>query len=568
MGDSVVRRQWSAIVLAAVGAVGTAPASTDIHDRTQSRSMVISYDGIVASEHPLASAVGARVLAEGGSAVDAAIATNAVMGLVAPMMNGIGGDLFAIVYDAKTDRMVGLNASGWAPQGLSIDVLRRHGLNSMPEFGIHSVTVPGAVAGWAMLHQRFGTRPMAELLAPAIHYAREGFPVSERTGAWWAEWADSGAHDPDAAALYLPGGRAPRTGERFRNPDLAWSLEQIAAHGPRAFYDGPVADRILKTSSARGGTLERADLADFAPEWVEPISTEYRGWTVYELPPNEQGIAALEMLNMLETLPLSSWGHDAPATVHAQIEAKKLAYADLLRYVGDPRQTRVPVQGLLDKGYARSRAALIDPAHAHCAVEAGSPPRGADTTMLTVVDRAGNMVSLIQSNYQSFGSGIAVAGAGFALQDRGALFTLEPNHPNSLAPRKRPLHTIIPAFMTHGQDKIAFGIMGGWNQAQAHAQFVANVVDFGMTIQQAIDAPRFSKHTFAGCDVQIEDRFPATTRAALTALGHVLTVQGAYSEEMGGGQAVRRDFAAGVNYGASDPRKDGAAVPEVRGASR
>ena len=525
--------------------------------------MVISSDGIVASEHPLASAVGARILAQGGSAVDAAIATNAVMGLVAPMMNGIGGDLFAIVYDAKADRLFGLNASGWAPQGLSIEFLRSHGETAMPLYGIHSVTVPGAVAGWAALHQRFGSRPLTELLAPAIHYARAGFPVSERTSAWWADYAESGPRDADAAALYLPGGRAPRAGERFRNPDLAGSLEQIAAHGSRAYYEGAIAERILNTSAAHGGTMVRADLAEFSPEWVEPLSTDYRGWTVYELPPNEQGMAALEMLNMLETFPLASWGHNSPATLHAHIEAKKLAYADLIQYVGDPRRTQIPVAGLLDKGYARSRAALIDPAHAHCEVVAGTPPRGGDTTLLTVVDRAGNMVALIQSNYEEFGSGVVVAGAGFVLHDRGALFTLEPGHPNSLAPRKRPLHTIIPAFMSRGQDKIAFGVMGGWNQAQAHVQFVSNVVDFGMNIQQAIDAPRYTKRTFAGCDVQIEDRVPPDTRAALTARGHVLTVQGAYSESMGGAQAVRRDFASGINFGASDPRKDGAAIPEV-----
>jgi gamma-glutamyltranspeptidase/glutathione hydrolase len=356
-------------------------------------------------------------------------------------------------------------------------------------------------------------------------------------------------------------------GEIFRNPELAWTYREIATRGRDAFYTGEIARRVLATSAGHGGTMASADLAAFESEWVEPISTTYRDWTVWELPPNGQGIAALEMLNIMERFPLAEWGHNSARALHVMIEGKKLAYADMLRYDADPRFARIPVEGLRSKSFAAARAKEIDLARANCAVEAGVPP-GTDqgTTYLSVVDREGNLVSLIQSNYSSvgFGSGLGVAGAGFALQNRGGLFTLERGHPNVLAPRKRPLHTIIPAFMEKGDIRIAFGIMGGWNQAQAHAQFVSNVVDHGMNIQGALDAPRFSKETFAGCDVSLESRIPEAIRAQLAALGHEIVLRGDYSAvRMGAGQAVLRDFAKSVNYGASDPRKDGAAVLEL-----
>jgi gamma-glutamyltranspeptidase/glutathione hydrolase len=533
-------------------------------DRTQGRSMVISRGGIVAAESPLAAQAGATVLAHGGNAIDAAVATNAAMGAVEPMMNGMGGDLFAIVYEAKTGKLYGLNASGWAPAKFSIEFLKGKGISEMPQRGIQSVTVPGAVDGWSKLLARFGTKSLPELLAPAIHYARDGFPVPEWDAAYWAGSVDLLKKDPNTSATYLMNGRAPRVGEVFRNLDLARSLEQVAKGGRDAYYKGEIAARIVAYSSKMGGTMATEDLADYSSEWVEPISTTYHGWTVYEIPPNGQGIAALEMLNIMEKFPLAEFGQDSADALHTMIEAKKLGYADMHRYVADPKFSKVPVEGMLSKDYAAQRAKLIDMAQANCSVSPGEPafPTAGDTTYLTVVDADGNMVSLIQSNFSGFGSGLVADGTGFALQNRGGLFSLDPDSPNALAGRKRPLHTIIPGFMTNGDQKIAFGIMGGFNQAQAHAQFVSDVVDFGMNIQASLEAARFTKPTFAGCDVQIEDRIPAATRDALTQRGHKVEVRGSYSANMGGGQAVRRDFSTGVNYGASDPRKDGAAIPE------
>jgi gamma-glutamyltranspeptidase/glutathione hydrolase len=542
-------------------------SAASAQDRSQSRSMVGSQAGIVASESVLASEVGARILENGGNAIDAAVATNAMMGLVAPMNDGIGGDLFAIVYEAKTGKLYGLNASGWAPAALSADYLLAKGITAMPQRGIHSVTVPGAVDGWDRLLKRFGRKSLADVLAPAIGYAEEGFPVGEVVDAYWRDSEKILREDEPTAKTYLPGGHVPKMGEIFRNPDLAWSYRQIATGGKEAFYKGEVAKKILATFAAHGGTMKAPDLAEFESEWVDPISTTYRGWTVYEMPPNGQGIAALEMLNIMERFPLGEMGHNSPRALHTMIEAKKIAYADMLRYDADPRFAKIPVDGLRSKEFAASRAKLIDSSKASCSVAPGKPP-GTDngTTYLSVVDRDGNMVSLIQSNFATvgFGSGIAVGGAGFVLQNRGGMFTLDKSHPNVLAGRKRPLHTIIPAFMEKGDVRVAFGIMGGWNQAQAHAQFVSNVVDFGMNVQGALDAPRFSKETFAGCDVNFEARIPEATRKELTALGHQIVMRGDFSStRMGSGQAVERDFSKGINFGASDPRKDGAAVAEL-----
>jgi gamma-glutamyltranspeptidase/glutathione hydrolase len=539
-------------------------AKASAQDRTQGRSMVISRRGVASAENPLAAQAGATVLAHGGNAVDAAVAMNAVMGVVEPMMNGIGGDLFAIVYDAKSGKLYGLNASGWAPAGLSIEFLKSKGVNGMPQTGIQSVTVPGAVDGWSKLLARFGTKKFSEVLAPAIYYAREGFPVPEWDAAYWAEAVDYLKQDKNAAATFLLDGRAPRVGEIFRNLDLAHSLESLASGGRDAYYEGEIAKKIVALSTRLGGTMTAEDLADYSSEWVEPISTTYHLWTVYEIPPNGQGIAVLEMLNIMERFSLAHFGHNSTDALHAMIEAKKLAYADMYRYVADPKFSRVPVQGLLSKEYAAQRAKLVDMGKANCDVLPGEPqlPTSGDTTYLTVTDSDGNMVSLIQSNYAEFGSGLVADGAGFTLQNRGALFSLDPNSPNKLAGHKRPLHTIIPGFMTNGQKRIAFGIMGGFNQAQAHAQFVSNVVDFGMNIQEALEAARFRKVTFAGCDVDLEDRIPLAVRDGLTQRGHQIKVHGAYSAIVGGGQAVQRDISTGVNYGASDPRKDGEAIPE------
>jgi len=531
--------------------------------RSQGRSMVVTRGGIVATESPLASQAGAMILAQGGNAIDAAVAANAVVGVVEPMMNGIGGDLFAIVYEAKTGKIYGLNASGWAPAKLSVEFLRSKGNDKMPQRGIDSVTVPGAVDGWSKLLTRFGTKKFSEVLTPAIHYAKDGFPVPELAAEYWAGGEKKLRADPNAAATFLVNGNAPRLGEVFRNPDLAHSLELLAAGGRDAYYKGDIATSIVATSAKLGGAMTAEDLAEYSSEWVEPISTTYRGWTVYEIPPNGQGIAALEMLNIMESFSFGQFQNAADLT-HMMIEAKKLAYADMYRYVADQKFSRVPVAGMLSKDYAAQRAKLIDMTKANCDVGPGEPEFSAkgDTMYLSVVDRDGNMVSLIQSNYSSFGSGVVADGTGFVLQNRGGLFSLDAKSPNVLAAHKRPLHTIIPGFMTHGDERVAFGIMGGFNQAQAHAQFVSNVVDRGMNIQAAMEAPRFTKYSFAGCDVMLEDRFPAEVRSALAQRGHQIDLLGSFAQEVGGGQAVRRDFSIGVNYGTSDPRKDGAAIPE------
>lgn len=529
-------------------------------DRHSARSMVVSEYGIVAATHTLASQAGAEVLRRGGSAVDAAIAANAVLGVTEPMMNGIGGDLFAIYWDAKSGKLYGLNSSGWAPQALTLDHMKAKGVTEIPLDSIDSVTVPGAVAGWNALHDRFGRLPWKDLFGPAIFYADHGFPLPELIAGFWTEAPHVFAHDPEGQRVYLPNGEPPQLGEIFHNPNLAKALRLISQNGPAAYYRGDIAQAILATSQAHGGTMSAADLADFKPEWVEPVSTTYRGWTVYELPPNGQGMAALEMLNIMETVPASPDGPSSVAELHKKIEAMKLAYADLERYNADPRFAKVPVKGLLSKEYAQERARQINPDHANCSVPYGSPQ--SDTTYLTAVDRDGNIVSLIQSNYQAFGSGITVRGMGFVLQDRGALFSLDPNSPNVLAPHKRPFHTIIPAFMERGDQHIGFGIMGGANQPLAHAQFVSNVADYGMNVQQALENARFTVHPDRGCNIYIESRVPQQVRDKLSAMGHQLHVTEEYSTRMGRGNAVVHDSKLKINFGGSDARADGSAEAE------
>lgn len=528
----------------------------------QSRSLVISPTGLVASEHPLASQAGIGMLAAGGNAVDAAIAANAAMGVLSPMMCGIGGDLFAIVYEAKTRRYYGINGSGWAPAQFNLEWLREKGLTNIPLHGIEAVTVPGTVDAWDKLLKRFGQLTFREVLQPAIRYAEQGFPVAEKSAGYWSGTTAMLQKQPNAARTFLLDGQPPREGDLFKNPDLAWSYRAIAAEGREAFYTGPIAQKILALSHQLKGPLRPADLAEYQAEWTAPISTTYRGWTVYELPPNGQGIAALMMLNLMEKFDLKASGHNSAETLHLLIEAKKLAYADLLRYVADPSQAAIPVEGLISKSYAAERIRTLDPALAKSHYDSGQPPVGADTTYLCAVDREGNMVSLIQSVYYLFGTGLVPEGAGFVLQNRGALFQLDPNHPNALRGRKRPLHTIIPAFMAREGVRIAFGIMGGWNQAQAHAQFVANVADFDLNIQAALEAPRFTKLDFEGNKVELESRIPESVAEALRAKGHLPQRQTAWSQNVGGGQAVMRDERRRLNFGASDPRKDGAAIPE------
>jgi gamma-glutamyltranspeptidase / glutathione hydrolase len=531
------------------------------------RSVITSKYGVVAASQPMAAMSGIQILERGGNAVDAAIATNAVIGLMEPANNGIGGDLFAIIYEAKTGKLYGLNASGWASQAETAEKLLSSGITEMPKSGAWTVTVPGAVAGWAALQQRFGTKPLSELLAPAIYYAENGVPINDITAGDWREFEKVPRENSSFRSTFLVNGeRAPRLGEVWKNPGLATSLRRIAAKGANGFYQGATAKAIVDTLHQLGGVMTLDDLAGFKPEWVEPISTSYRGWTVYELPPNTQGIAALMMLNIMEQFPMSDYGFASAKSLHTMIEAKKLAYADMLKYVGDPKFSRIPVEQMLDKRRAAARAKLIGE-RANCDVQADTIPGfsdapGGDTIYMSAIDKDGNIVSLIQSNFSAFGSRIVAKGTGFVLQNRGALFTLTPNQPNTLAGHKRPLHTIIPAFMTKGDVKIGFGIMGGWNQAQAHAQFVANVVDFGMNIQDALEAARFTKLTFTGCDVDIEDPVPESVRAELSSLGHQLKVfprrgMGPF----GLGQAVMED-GTGTHYGGSDPRADGEAIPQ------
>jgi len=551
-------------------------------DVAAGRSKIATKFGIVAASQPLAARAGVQILERGGNAIDAAIAANAVMGVVEPYMNGIGGDLFAVIFLAKTGGpaktggsaksggLYGLNSSGWAPKGLTPAALKAKGHTEMPATGIHTVTVPGAVAGWEVMRARFGRLPMADILAPAIFYADDGFPVSEIIAGTWAGLTETvlpGAIDTNLATTYFPNGRAPYAGEVFRNPDLAGSLRRIADKGPAAFYEGKTADRILSISSDEGGTMTAADLREFKPEWVDLVSTTYRGWTVYELPPNTQGIAALLMLDLMEQFPLGEYGFHSADALHVMIEAKKLAYADMLRYVGDPRFAKMPVGALLNKSYAGKRAQLIDREKAAACVEPSvcdglTNSKGGDTIYLSVIDKDGNIVSLIQSIYAGFGSGLVPPGTGFALHNRGALFTLDETHPNALAPRKRPLHTIIPGFMQKGDVRIGFGIMGGFNQAQAHAQFVANIADYGLDIQQSLEAGRFTKVTFTGCDVSVEALVPESVRKELAAFGHDVTAVPPRTGTFGYGQAVMSD-GSGVNFGASEPRHDGAAIPEA-----
>jgi gamma-glutamyltranspeptidase / glutathione hydrolase len=477
-------------------------------------------------------------------------------------MNGMGGDLFLIYWDAKSGKLYGLNSSGWAPRNLSIDFLAKQGIASMPHDGIHSVTVPGAVEGWSQAHGRFGHLPWKDLFQSAIYYAEHGYAVPEMVQAYWQGEEAKLRKTDEARRVFLPGGKVPEVGVKFVNPDLAHALRLLAEHGRDAFYKGPIAQAIVQTSSAFGGTMQLDDLAQFSAEWVEPISSDYRGWKIYELPPNGQGMAALEMLNIMSNFEPDKDGPQGTVELHKKIEAMKLAYSDLYHYNADPRFAKVPVKGLLSKEYGSRRAALIHPDKADCNPDAGSPSTS-DTTYLTVVDKNGNIVSLIQSNYSGFGSGVVVNKMGFVLQNRGGLFTLDSRHPNALQGRKRPFHTIIPAFMEKGDMHIGFGIMGGANQPLAHAQFVSNLVDYGMNVQAALEAPRF---TVTGgqvsCEIVIESRVKPEVLRQLQDKGHKLIVRKEYTSLMGRGQAILHDSRTGMNFAGSDPRADGVAEPE------
>ena len=541
------------------------------HDRPsgplyKSRSAVLARGGMAATSQPLATAAALRVLQSGGNAIDAAIAANAVLGVVEPMSCGIGGDLFAIVWDAKSKKLHGLNASGRAPGSATIDLFRSKGLAQIPESGPLSWSVPGCVDGWDQLRTRFGSKPWADLLAPAIAYAEDGFPVSEIIADSWRASAPRLAKVPTSAACFLPGGRSPKLGEVFRNPGLARSLRAIAGNGRDAFYRGEMAGAMVAYSKSAGGLFDLKDFESHTSTWVEPVSTNYRGYDVWELPPNGQGIAVLQMLNLLEPHDLKSLGAQSAGSLHLLIEAKKLAYEDRARYYADPEFARVPVAELISKPYAARRGKLIDPTLANERPTSGDP-KPADTIYMTVADKDGNAVSLIQSNFNGFGSDHVPGDLGFPLQNRGCLFALDPAHANRLEPHKRPFHTIIPGFVTKdGKPWLSFGLMGGDMQAQGHAQVLVNMIDYGMDVQSAGDAARFyhsgsSKPTGSlakdGGTVALESGIGPEVRRALEAKGHrIANAPGSF----GGYQAIRIDTENGVLIGGSDPRKDGGAM--------
>ena len=533
-----------------------------------SRSEVIAPHAMAATSHPLATQIALDILKAGGNAIDAAIATNAALGLMEPTGNGMGGDLFAIVWDAEKKELVGLNASGRAPALMTLEYFKEHGIEKVPPYGPLPVSVPGAVDGWFELHGRYGSLPMQKILAPAIAYAREGFPVTEYIAKYFAIYEGRLAQYPGFAETYMPDGHVPKKGEVFKNPRLANTFEAIAEGGRDAFYKGDIARRIDAYMTEQGGLLRYEDLAAHQSEWITPVATNYRGWDVYELPPNGQGIAALQILNILEGFDIQSMGFGSAEYLHTLVEAKKLAFEDRAKYYADMDVVDVPVATLISKEYANERRKLISPDKASMSLPAGDAKlESGDTIYLTVADDAGNMVSLIQSNYRGMGSGMTPGDLGFILQDRAELFALEEGHANVLEPGKRPFHTIIPAFvMKDGKPLISFGLMGGAMQPQGHAQIIVNMLDFGMNLQEAGDAARIN-HTGSsqptgsvmtdGGVLHLENEFSQATREALEALGHTL---GESDGSFGGYQAIMWDEAEGVYYGASEARKDGQAA--------
>jgi len=535
----------------------------------QSRSVVVARNGMVATSHPLASQAGLEILRQGGNAVDAAITANAMLGVVEPMSCGIGGDLFVLYWDNATQRLYGLNASGRSPRRGTRDGFLKQGLKQIPETGPLSWSVPGCVDGWEMLRRRFGTLPLSRLLQSSIETAEQGFPVSEVIAGGWQASAKSLSKWPDSARVYLKQGRAPAVGEVMTLPELASTYRALAADGPDAFYRGALTREIIAFSDANGGLFTFEDFAEHRGEWIEPVSTTYRGYTVWELPPNGQGIAALQMLNLLEGYDLKAMGPKSPEYVHLLVEAKKLAFADRAKFYADPAFGPLPVAELISKPYADRQRSRIDLTRAAVGVAAGDPKlEHGDTIYLSVVDKDRNCCSLIQSLYYGFGSQVVPGRVGFALQNRGNLFSLEPDHRNRFEPGKRPFHTIIPAMVTHdGQPWFCFGVMGGDMQPQGHVQVLINMIDFGMNPQSAGDAARIRHGGSAtptslpeepnGGTVYLESGFPEAVRQALTARGHqVGTAVGSF----GGYQGIWIDAVHGTLHGASDPRKDGAAV--------
>ena len=563
-----------------VGTRRPRPGDRPAGNPASTRSVVMARHGMIATSQPLASAAGLKVLEEGGNAIDAAIAAASVLAVVEPTMTGVGGDLFALVYDAKTKRLSGLNASGRSAYAATPERLASRGLTSMPNAGVHSITVPGTVDGWATLAGAYGTLPLSRLLAPAIDYANHGYAVSEIISGQWEASASKLRTDPAAARTFLPGGSAPRPGDIFSNPNLALTLQQIADHGRDAFYKGPIAAAIVADLKKRGGLLEVRDFAEHASDWVDPITTSYRGYDVYEMPPNTQGFVVLEMLNILEGYDIKSLGHNSAEYLHLLIEAKRIAFADRAAFLGDPEYVPQSVlKTLTSKAYAAGRRAEIDPARAapsyapaRLAVSDARPPAAAatttaklfedltgrdrgDTIYMTVADGHGNIVSLIQSLFSDFGSGIVAGDTGIVLHNRGSLFTLAPGHPNQLAPHKRPLHTLIPAFvMKDGKPLLSFGVMGGDHQAQGQAQVLVNLIDFGMNVQEAGEAARINH---GGGGISVESAVSESARSGLVRRGHAVSPGfGAF----GGFQGILIDPQTGVYLGGSDPRKDGLAI--------
>lgn len=550
-------------------AAGSLIAADRITGKTfATRSEVIAPHAMAATSQPLATQVALDILKAGGNAIDAAIAANAMLGLVEPTGNGIGGDLFAIVWDAESRKLYGLNASGRSPYSLSLEYFQEQGLESIPSHGPLPVTVPGAVDGWFELHGRFGKLPMQQVLAPAIRYAKEGFPVSELIAYYWQRSVPTLEGWAGFREVFMPNGRAPEKGEIFRNPALAATLQKIADGGRDVFYRGEIARTIDAFMKREGGFLSYRDLAEHTSEWVEPVSTDYRGFDVWELPPNGQGIAALQILNILEDYDLSEMGFGSADYVHLFVEAKKLVFEDRAKWYADPDFNDIPVAQLISKKYAAERRQLIDPERAADSYEAGNPAlEEGDTIYLTVADADRNMVSLIQSNYRGMGTGLSPDGLGFIFQDRGELFTLKEGEFNTYGPHKRPFHTIIPAFVTrNGEPYMSFGVMGGATQPQAHAQIIINMVDFGMNLQEAGDAPRIlhqgssqptGETMTEGGTVVLENGFPYETIRDLVGRGHAVGwAVGPY----GGYQAILFDSEQKVYYGASESRKDGQAA--------
>ena len=525
------------------------------------RSTVLAKNGMVATSQPLAAMAGLRTLIDGGNAVDAAVATAGVLSVVEPMSTGVGGDMFAMVWNDNEKKVRAINGSGRAPAAASLEELTAQGMRRMPDFGAHSITVPGAVHGWETLVNAHGTMPLSELLKPAIHYAEEGYPVSDVISFQWSTEQKKLMQVPSGEELLL-NGRPPKQGEVMRIPTLGRTLRAIAEGGPEAFYKGEIGPKVAAFVQEQGGWLSAEDMAKHTSDWEEPISTSYRGVTCWEVPPSDQGLAALEALNIADGFDIPAMGAQSPDAYHHLIESMRLAFADAFRYIADPSQVAVPTDELLSKEFAAQRRSLIEANRAMSTVPYGQVQGGGDTVYISVVDGQGNACSFIYSVYSNFGTGMVVPGTGIVMHNRGSLFSLDKDHPNALAPNKRPYHTIIPGMTTvDGELQLCYGVMGAFMQPQGHLQVISNVVDFGMDPQQALNALRFM---IASDTVSLEEGAPPELVAELERRGHRTAIISSYARGVtggvGGAQMIKRDPGTGVLSGASEPRKDGCAV--------